>query len=222
MDRFRNTGHTSYGMLRFDTEELYRLALEAHQAGFRIGTHAIGDRALDQILEVYGRLEREHPNGMRHRIEHFGLANKTHLSKSRDLGVIVVPQAIFLHELRTNFQQYVPQEFLEHCYNLRAMIDAGLTVALSTDGPVVRELDPLEGIKAAMTEPMVEGNGITLMESLNAYTLQAAIAQGDESNRGTLEVGKHADLVVISNPITTKPERWKLEKTFVAGLEITQ
>jgi predicted amidohydrolase YtcJ len=218
---FRNTEQTSYGVLRFETEELYQLALEAHLAGFRIGTHAIGDRALDQILEVYSRLEREHPNGLRHRIEHFGLANQTHLAQAQKLGVFVVPQAIFLHELRTNFQKYVPTEFLEHCYNLRAMIDAGLTMALSTDGPVVRELDPLEGIKAAMLEPMVEGNGITLLESLQAYTLNGAIAQSDESNRGTLEVGKHADLVVISNPFTTKPEHWKLEKTFVAGLEIT-
>jgi predicted amidohydrolase YtcJ len=156
---------------------------------------------------------------MRHRIEHFGLANKTHLEKARNFGVIVVPQAIFLHELRTNFQKYVPTEFLEQCYNLRAMVDAGLTVTLSTDGPVVRELDPLEGIKAAMLEPMVEGNGLTLEESLKAYTLNAAIAQGDESNRGTLEVGKHADLVVMTNPFTTKPDDWKLEKVFVAGLE---
>jgi predicted amidohydrolase YtcJ len=219
---FRNTETPSLGVLRFETEELYQLALEAHRAGFRIGTHAIGDRALDQILEVYARLEREHPNGMRHRIEHFGLANKTHLERAKKLGVMVVPQAIFLHELRTNFHQYVPTPFLEHCYNLRAMIDAGLTVALSTDGPVVRELDPLEGIKAAMTEPMVAGNELTLEESLNAYTLQAAIAQGDESNRGTLEVGKHADLVVMTDPFTTKSEHWKLEKTFIAGLEITQ
>jgi predicted amidohydrolase YtcJ len=219
---FRNTEHTSYGVLRFETEELYQLALEAHLAGFRIGTHAIGDRALDQILEVYERLGREHPNGMRHRIEHFGLANKTHLEKSQDLGVIVVPQAIFLHELRMNFQQYVPTAFLEHCYNLRAMIDAGLTMALSTDGPVVRELDPLEGIKAALLEPMVEGNKITLEESLQAYTLNGAVAQGDEYNRGSLAVGKHADFVVMTNPFTTKPEDWKLERTFVAGLEIAQ
>ena len=218
---FRNTDHTSYGVLRFETQELYQLALEAHVQGFRIGTHAIGDRALDQILEVYERLEREHPNGMRHRIEHFGLANKTHLERAKKLGVIVVPQAVFLHELRLNFQRYVPTGFLENCYNLRAMIDAGLTMALSTDGPVVRELDPLEGIKAAMTEPMVEGNSITLVESLNAYTLQAAIAQGDAANRGTLEVGKHADLVVMTDPFRNKPQHWKLEKTFVAGLEIS-
>jgi predicted amidohydrolase YtcJ len=216
---FRNTEHPSLGVLRFETEELFELALEAQLAGFRIATHAIGDRALDQVLDVYERLERQHPNKMRHRIEHFGLANKKHLDKARTLGVIVVPQAIFLDELRANFQKYLPEKFIESCYNLRAMMDAGLTVALSTDGPVVRELDPLEGIKAAMTKPMVEGNGLTLEESLRAYTLNAAIAQGDQLNRGTLELGKHADFVVLTNPFTTKPEAWLLEKTFVAGVE---
>ncbi|MCV4594400.1 hypothetical protein OFC51_35725, partial [Escherichia coli] len=51
----------SYGILRFETEELYALALEAHRQGFRIGTHAIGDRALDQVLDVYERLYRDSP-----------------------------------------------------------------------------------------------------------------------------------------------------------------
>ncbi len=216
---FRNTEHLSYGVLRFETEELFQLALEAHLADFRIGTHAIGDKALDQILEVYEKLEQHTPNGIKHRIEHFGLANQTHLAKARALGVHVVPQAIFLHELRTNFLKYVPTEFLANCYNLRAMQDAGLNVALSTDGPVVRELDPLEGIKAAMLEPMVAGNNLTLEQSLQAYTRNGAISQGDLENRGTLEVGKHADLVVITDPFTTKSEHWKLERTFIAGIE---
>jgi predicted amidohydrolase YtcJ len=216
---FRGTEHLSHGVLRFETDELYALALEAHEAGFRIGTHAIGDRALDQILEVYERLERHRPNGMRHRIEHFGLANRSHLEKARALEVHVVPQAIFLHELRTNFARYVPEEFIPNCYNLRAMMDAGLNLALSTDGPVVRELDPLEGIKAAMFEPMVAGNGLTLLESLKAYTLNGATAQGDADNRGTLEVGKHADLIVMTDPLSTSAEGWKLERTLIAGIE---
>ena len=113
----------------------------------------------------------------------------------------------------------MPEEFIDSCYNLRAMMDAGLNLALSTDGPVVRELDPLEGIKAAMLEPMVAGNGLTLTQSLEAYTKNGAIAQGDLENRGTISIGKHADLVVMTDPFSTKPENWKLEQTFVAGLE---
>jgi predicted amidohydrolase YtcJ len=219
-------GSPAHGVLRFETEELYGLALDAHENGFRIGTHAIGDVALDQILEVYRRLndipvaaQRAAP--LRHRIEHFGLPGKNHLGLAKKLNVIVVPQPIFLHELRANFLRYLPAEFVSRCYNLRSMFDAGLTVAFSSDGPVVAQVNPLENIKAAMLEPLSKNAEVTLPESLRAWTLNGAIAQGDESNRGTLEPGKHADLIVMTDPYSTKLEDWKLERTYVAGKEIS-
>jgi predicted amidohydrolase YtcJ len=213
-------GSPAHGVLRFETEELYGLALEAHDAGFRIGTHAIGDIALDQILEVYKRLAESHTNNMRHRIEHFGLPGRNHLELAKKLNVIVVPQPIFLHELRGNFLRYLPEEFVHRCYNLRSMFDAGLTVAFSSDGPVVAQVNPLENIKAAMLEPLSENAEVALEESLQAWTLNGAIAQGDESNRGTLEVGKHADLIVMTDPYSTTIEDWKLERTFVAARQL--
>jgi predicted amidohydrolase YtcJ len=213
-------GSPAHGVLRFETEELYGLALEAHQHGFRIGTHAIGDVALDQILEVYRRLAETHTNNIRHRIEHFGLPGKNHLELAKKLNVIVVPQPIFLHELRGNFLRYLPEAFVSRCYNLRSMFDAGLTVAFSSDGPVVAQVNPLENIKAAMLEPLSENAEVTLPESLRAWTLNGAIAQGDETNRGTLEPGKHADLIVMTDPYSTAPEDWKLEQTFVAARQL--
>jgi predicted amidohydrolase YtcJ len=214
---YKNVEPSSLGVQRFDTEELYELALEAHEAGFRIGTHAIGDRALDQILEVYERLSRV-PTVVRtrHRIEHFGLANSRHRARAKALEVIVVPQPIFLHELSGNFERYVPDAFAPDCYNLRAMLDAGLTVAFSSDAPVVREVNPLVGIHAAVNEPFRPGNAVTLEESLEAFTLAGAVAQGDEGNRGTLEVGKWADFGVYSNTDAPVLE-WKLGDTFVHG-----
>jgi predicted amidohydrolase YtcJ len=219
-------GSPAHGVLRFETEELYELALEAHKNGLRIGTHAIGDVALDQILEVYRRLHdlpvgARHASPVRHRIEHFGLPGKNHLELAKKLNVIVVPQPIFLHELRGNFLRYLPTEFVSRCYNLRSMFDAGLTVAFSSDGPVVAQVNPLENIKAAMLEPLSPNAEVTLDESLRAWTLNGAIAQGDEANRGTLEVGKHADLNIMTDPYSTPPEDWKLERTFVAGKEIS-
>jgi predicted amidohydrolase YtcJ len=213
-------GAPAHGVLRFETEELFELALEAHENGFRIGTHAIGDVALDQILEVYRRLAETRANGTRHRIEHFGLPGKTHLELAKSLGVIVVPQPIFLHELRGNFLRYLPEEFVSRCYNLRSMFDAGLTVAFSSDGPVVAQVDPLENIKAAILEPLSANAEVTLEESLRAWTLNGAIAQGDEANRGTLEPGKNADLIVATDPYTTAPEDWKLEGTYVAARQL--
>lgn len=197
----------SCGILRFETEELYALALEAHRQGFRIGTHAIGDRALDQVLDVYRRLYEAHPSPLRHRIEHFGLAGEEHLEPARWLGVIAVPQPVFLHELRPNFLKYLPEAMLCRCYNLRAVFAAGLTVAFSSDGPVVSQVSPLTGLQAAVAEPMCEGNGVSLEAALWAYTVGGALAQGDEGNRGRLEPGHWADFVVLErDPRTAPPE----------------
>ena len=216
---YQNTDFPSHGVLRFETEELYELALEAHQNGFRIGTHAIGDVALDQILEVYERLSKTPFPQIRHRIEHFGLANPSHLARAKALEVIVVPQPIFLHELAGNFAKYLPEEFAPHCYNLRAMIDAGLTTVFSSDAPVVKEVNPLVGIHAATLEPFRSGNQVTLDESIQAFTLNGAIASGDENNRGTLEVGQYADFNIYANSNAPVLE-WNLESTWVGGKQL--
>lgn len=205
----------SYGILRFEEAELFELAREAHRQGFRIGTHAIGDRALDQVLRVYERLYQDSP-GPRHRIEHFGLAGPAHLAKARELGIIAVPQPIFLRELRANYQRYVPDDWLGRCFNLRALFEAGLTVAFSSDGPVVQQVEPLKGLQAALHEPLIPGNQVSLEQALWAYTMGGAVAQGDEGNRGSLEVGHWADLVVLEGDLRD-PYSLSLYQTVVGG-----
>ncbi|WP_309569883.1 amidohydrolase [Deinococcus sp.] len=209
---FKGTG--TKGVLRFEDHELYELAREAHVAGFRIGAHAIGDVALDQLLGVYARLAREHPSGphqprLRHRIEHFGLPNAGHLRWAHELDVIAVPQPVFLHELRVNYDQYVPDALAGQVFPLKAMFDAGLDVAFSSDGPVVSELRPLCGLTAAVAEPYVPGQAVTLEQALGAYTRGGAVAHGDDAERGTLEPGKHADLTIVhGNLFDTGPHSW--------------
>jgi predicted amidohydrolase YtcJ len=87
------------------------------------------------------------------------------------------------------------------CFNLRAMFDAGLTVAFSSDGPVVQQVGPLSGLQAAIFEPLCTGNGVSLEEALWAYTVGGAIAQGDEDSRGSLKAGHLADLVVLEGEV---------------------
>jgi predicted amidohydrolase YtcJ len=218
------------GVLRFETEDLLNLAREAHLAGFRIGTHAIGDRALDQILDVYEALARI-PVGagerLRHRIEHLGLPDAEHLRRCQALRVIAVPQTVFLPALGSAFRRYLPDAYLPRCYPVRAMLDAGLTVALSSDAPVVPDDNPLLGMKAALDRldangaPIAPDQAITAAEALFAYTLGGAIASGDESNRGSLTPGKWADLTVLSgDPLATPAESLltlRAAQTYVGG-----
>ena len=129
---YRHAG--TRGVLRFEYEEFLALAREAHQAGWRIATHAIGDVAIDQVLRVY---EAVGVGPVRHRIEHFGLPGADHMARAARLAVIAVPQTVFVHALGRNFRQYLPDALLARAYPVRAMLDAGVTVALSSDAPVV-------------------------------------------------------------------------------------
>lgn len=212
------------GILRFATEELFALALEAHEAGFRIGTHAIGDRAIEQVLDVYSRLYERSPSPIRHRIEHLGLATDAQLERIRTLGCRVVTQPIFLRELRENFVSRLSQTFLGRCYAFNRMLHAGIPVAFSSDGPVVRELSPLEGMRAAVLEALDPSENISVDAALWAYTAGGALAGGDLDNRGSLEVGKWADFIVLNkDPLATSIDDWDdlgLKGVWVNGVEV--
>jgi predicted amidohydrolase YtcJ len=216
-----------HGLLRFELDELTQLMWEAHDAGFRIGTHAIGDVAIDQVLTAYETLHQRKP-GLRHRIEHLGLPSAEHLRRCQALDVIAVPQTVFLPALGAAFRRYLPDSYIPRCYPVRAMLDAGLTVALSSDAPVVPDDNPLLGMQAALDRRDPFGNtiapeqAITAAEALYAYTLGGAIASGDAANRGSLTPGKWADLAVLSgDPLTTPVEALTslcVEQTYVGGV----
>ena len=200
------------GVLRFDRAELLGLCQETHDAGWRIATHAIGDVAIDQMLDIYESLG-PHPRGLAHRIEHFGLPDATQLARAAAMGIIAAPQTIFIHSLGRNFRNYLPEAFLPRTYPIRAMLDAGVRVALSSDAPVVEDDNPLVGMMAAITRLDKEGHAIApeqaieAREALYGYTMGGAVASGDERNRGSIEVGKWADLAVLSgDPLAVPPE----------------
>jgi hypothetical protein len=215
------------GILRFADDDLLALAREAQDAGWRIATHAIGDAAVEQVLRVYEALGRASPG---HRIEHFGLPDRYQLDRAARLGVIAVPQTIFLQELGANFRRYLPGALLARAYPIRAMLDAGVTVALSSDAPVVENDSPLAGIQAAMLRRdddgvgIAPGEAISLDEALDAYTRGGAVASADDRERGCLREGMWADLAVVSGSLhQTPPEALatlRVTQTWVAGEQV--
>ena len=214
------------GVLRFDNHELRELCRETHEAGWRIATHAIGDVAIEQILDIYESLG-PHPRGLAHRIEHFGLPSAQQLARAARLRVIAAPQTIFIYSLGRNFRKYVPDALLPRTYPIRAMLDAGVRIALSSDAPVVEDDNPLVGMMAAITRRDSEGQliapeqAITGKEALLGYTMGGAVASGDEENRGSIEPGKWADLAVLSDdPLAAEPEALSaihVDMTLLAG-----
>lgn len=222
----------THGVLRFEDDELFELMWEAHANGYRIATHAIGDVALEQVISVYEKLHARQPKDgnpihLRHRIEHLGLPTADHLRRLHAIDAIAVPQTVFLPALGSAFRRYLPDEYLPRCYPVASMLEVGLTVALSTDAPVVPNDNPLLGIKAAQDRldgrgsPIAPDEAISAVEALYAYTMGGAIASGDHANRGSLEPGKWADLVVLSgDPLETPPEALlslRVDQTYVGG-----
>ncbi|MEM7799027.1 MAG: amidohydrolase [Chloroflexota bacterium] len=223
---YRETG--TKGVLIYETEEMADLMWESHAAGFRIATHANGDVAIEQVLSTYELVnEREPRPDLRHRIEHLALPTKDHLKRLNALGVMIATQAVFLPAMGATFRRYMPEQFYKIAYGIKDMQDAGLEVALSTDGPVVPDANPFIGLKAAVDrhdhagDPLGDAQGITPEEALRAYTLSGAIMSGDEGTIGSLEVGKWADLAILSgDPLNTSPEEMLdlvVEQTYVAG-----
>ncbi len=217
------------GTLRFEPKDFGALCQESHAAGWNVATHAIGDVAIDLVLSVYESLG-ANPDKLLHRIEHFGLPDADQLKRAARLGVISVPQTIFIRELGCNFLEMIPESLLQRTYPVRAMLDAGLVVALSSDAPVVEDDNPLAGMHAAVTRQIRSGptllpeQGITQYEALRGYTIDGAFAGGWSDVRGSIGPGKWADLAVLSaDPLRCEPDDLlgiTVDMTFLAGNKV--
>lgn len=226
---YRGTAN-EFGVLRLPPDFFYELAHEPHEKGWKIATHAIGDVAIEGILSTYERLYRETPSPARHRIEHLGLPNSDHLKRVSAAGIAVAPQPMFLRELGGNFRQYLDDAFLAQCYPIRSMLEAGITVAFSSDAPVVKRIHPLENLHAAYFRRDLTGGVITpeesvsVMEGLYACTMGGAIANSMEDQIGSLTPGKFADFVILeTSPLAVDPERLpevKIKETWVGGKRV--
>lgn len=223
---YREVG--GHGVLIYDAEDLTELMWESHTNGFRMATHANGDVALEQVIRIYELCQARNPRpGLRHRLEHLALPTADHLARCAKIGVMAATQTVFLPAMGATFRRYMPESYFSRAYGVRAMLNAGLAVALSTDAPVVPDDNPLIGLKAAIDRldhagnPLGAEQAITPYEALYAYTMGGAILSGDEANRGSLTPGKWADLVILSgDPLTTPPVQMldlRVEQTYVGG-----
>ena len=223
---YKNT--KEQGVLRLNYDFFKDLAAKAQAKGFKIATHAIGDAAIDMVLKVYKDISKDNHQQLEHRIEHLALPSKENLELMHDLGVHCVTQPIFLYELGPNFRQYLTPQYLDQVYPYRAVLDAKVNLAFSSDAPVVKDFNPLMGIQNAVERidyqgfTIAESEKINVEEALYAYTMGAAKANGDDTIMGSLAVGKRADLVILDkNPLDTeggKISEIQVQQVYVLGV----
>lgn len=188
------------GLLTYEPETLKEEVKRAHQAGWQIAVHAIGDRAIEVVVKAFEEVLGPEADRFRPRIEHAGVLRPDLLPRIRRLGAVVVTQPRFVYELGDGFREALGEERLKHTYPLRSL--EGVPLAFSSDRPVV-EGAPLLGIQAALERraasgtPFVPEEALSIEEAIQAYTLGGAYAAFAEAELGSLEVGKWCDLVVL-------------------------
>ena len=196
------------GYFQMEEAKLHDLIFRAHRSGWQVATHAIGDRAVSSVLDAYAEAQRLVPrDDPRHRIEHCGMCRADDVARIAELGVIPVPQARFISEIGDGMARAVGDRRPD-CYRQRSFLDAGVVVPGSSDRPVVNGA-PLLGVHDLVNQRTGDGHpfnpheALTPEEALRAYTLSSAYATFDEADKGSLEVGKLADLVVLDRDPTT-------------------
>jgi len=211
------------GMILCTQKKLNKLVLKAHKAGLQLGVHAIGDRAIETVLKAFLKASIEFPReNHRHRIEHCSVLNPKLTRQMKRLGVIASVQP---HFIVSDFWvvDRVSNARARWVYPFKTLIHEGLVVASGSDCPV-EPINPLLGVWAAVARKSFAEEGLTLEEALRTYTLNAAYASFDENKKGTIEVGKFADLTILSDNIfdvlPNDIKKIRVEATVVDGLVV--
>ncbi|GGL49733.1 amidohydrolase [Halocalculus aciditolerans] len=176
-----------------DPEELDEIVQEADRQGLQVTAHAIGDEAVDAVLDAYEATE--NPGKSRHRIEHAELASDDAIERMADLGVVASMQPNFLKWSHPGglYDDRIGAERRDTHNRYPAYLDAGVPLAFGSDS---MPLDPLLGVHEA-THPPEETQELSVTEALRAYTSGAAYAGFDEDRMGTIEEGYLADFVAL-------------------------
>ena len=195
----------------FDPEELNELCADIGSRGLVAAIHAMGDRAITMALDA---VEVSHDRGVAHtsarpgyRIEHCSLPSPSDIDRMARLGVTPVMQPIFLFAEGEAYLERLGSERSGWSNPARAMIDAGVRVALGSDAPATTWGEPTDvmlGIQTSVARLTWAGSSLgiaqstTVAEALIGYTANAASAAGFGGDRGMLEAGRRADLAVLS------------------------
>lgn len=191
------------GYPQADPDRLRAVIVGAHLAGWQVATHAIGDRAVGHVLDCLEEALALAPRpDHRHRIEHCGVAPAALVERIASLGVVPVPQGRFIGEIGDGMASALGPERVGDAYRLASWLRAGVPLPGSSDRPVV-DGRPLLGISDMVrrtTEsgaPFAPEEALTAEQAMRCYSAGSAYADRTERDRGSLELGKLADFVVL-------------------------
>lgn len=209
--------------------ELYKRIKSADSAGLHITTHAIGDKAVNTLLNIYDRVIKENgERDRRFRMEHAQHPMQQDFKRFAELNVIPSMQPYHAIDDGRWAEKFIGDR-IKTTYAFKAFVDAQARLAFGSDWFVAPPI-PLEGIYAAVTRQTIDGQypegwvpqeKISVEDALKAYTINAAYASFEENIKGSIEPGKLADFVILQRDITTinpvEIRNVKVLKTVVGG-----
>jgi predicted amidohydrolase YtcJ len=215
-----------FGVESGTRESLYESSRKAWLAGFQLATHANGERAIDRMLGVYEQLLDEAPRrDPRFRLEHCTVVTPELIARMRAVGAIPIPFAGYVN-FHGDVMHFYGDERMKRMFAYRSFIDAGLRPPASSDY-TASPPSPMLWLYSMTTRRDPAGHvwgetqRITLPEAVRSATLDGAYASFEEHDKGTIEPGKLADLVVLKeDPFAVPAEHWldvKVERTMLGG-----
>ena len=225
LEPYRNQGEYR-GYLNMPEQELVEHLNEIHDAGWQMGIHTIGDAAIVLVVNTLAdALERNPRDDHRHYLNHFSMRPpELTMELMAEHGIHITQQPNFTYTLEGRYLENLDGWRLQHNNPLRSPMDHGITVAISSD---ILPIGPMVGIYAAVTRKGMTGNvygqeeAITREEAIRAYTASGAFLNFEENVKGSLQSGKFADMIVLSDDILTVDEEKIMdivvEQTYVDG-----
>ena len=225
LEPYRNQGEYR-GYLNMPEQELVEHLNEIHDAGWQMGIHTIGDAAIVLVVNTLAdALERNPRDDHRHYLNHFSMRPpELTMELMAEHGIHITQQPNFTYTLEGRYVENLDGWRLQHNNPLRSPMDHGITVAISSD---ILPIGPMVGIYAAVTRKGMTGNvygqeeAITREEAIRAYTASGAFLNFEENVKGSLQSGKFADMIVLSDDILTVDEEKIMdilvEQTYVDG-----
>lgn len=214
------------GMLLYEQEDIERRIMETHKAGIRVGLDGVGDRGIDRSLDAIEKALREKPwSDHRHRIEHCCYVTPPIQDRLLELEVIDASATGFLHDLGDAYKANRGEESMKYMWPHRTLIDRGIPAPGHSDASICTP-NPWYGIYGMVTRKTSSGDtlyapeAVKPVEAIRAYSIDGAYAAWEEDIKGSIEVGKLADLLVVNkDPLTIDPEELKSIETLITVID---
>lgn len=222
----------NFGVLRWTPADMQKAHMISARAGWQLETHAIGDRAIDEVLDSYAAVMKELDlKDPRFRVVHAGISTPAIQKRLADLHVLVDGNPPFVYWIGSWFKKYGPER-VRWSYPAKSYIEHGIIEGAGSDVPVT-PISPWWGIWAAVVrkdlatgEVIAPEERLTISEALRLYTYNGAYVGFEENKKGSLEPGKLADFIVVDRDVMSVPSDELKDvhvfETFVGGQSVSK